>query len=122
MSPVLLVMQGVVAVVAVQTLVLLAGVAYLVHWLRCREAERRRRDRALRMALAAEIAELRTTVRAARAEAATYLEAVFTGVRQIVREADSRGSARPLDPDENRSEVVHLRDLTDSRRRPGSTG
>ena len=116
MTPILLVMQGVVLVGAVQTLALLVGVAWLVHWTRAREAERRDRDRALRIALAAEIAELKTLVRASRAETATYLEAVFTGVRALLRDEDEPPG------DEKRHEVVHLRDLAPRGRRPGSSG
>ena len=135
MSPVLLIMQGVVLVVAMQTLIALIGVAYLVHWMKVREAEQRQRDRALRAAIAADVAELRTTVRAARAEAATYLEAVFTGVRGLARNLDAAREASAQAPDsprelpqpepdetlrlEKREEVVHLRDLA-AKRRPVS--
>ena len=129
MSSLLPVIQGLVVGLAIQTAVLLFGAVYLVQRMRSQEAERRRRDRELRRALAAELAELRTTVRAARAEAATYLEAVFTGVRGLARNQEARPAAgedagRLEEPE---SELLHLRDIVapgraEARRRQGSGG
>jgi len=89
MSSSLLVLQAVVAFQAIQALALLLAVGYLSQRLRTEAVESRRRERAQMQDLAAELDQLRAIVRAARAESATYLEAVFSGVRGMARNLDA---------------------------------
>jgi uncharacterized membrane-anchored protein YhcB (DUF1043 family) len=89
MLPVLFALQGMIVVQAIQALALLLAVAYLAHRFSAEAAESRRRDREQVQAVAAELNALRATVKAARAESATYLEAVFSGVRGMARNLDA---------------------------------
>ena len=89
MAPVFDALQLIVVVQALQGLALLVGVLYLMRRLKAVTEEIVWRDRAQVQPLAGELCKLDATVRAARAEAATYLEAVFTGVRGISNNLDA---------------------------------
>jgi len=89
MLPVVDALQVVVAVQILQGVVLLGGIVYLARRLRSVAEDVTWRDRAQVQPLAGELSRLDATVRAARAEAATYLEAVFTGVQGISNNLDA---------------------------------
>ncbi len=89
MLPVVDVLQLVVAVQVLQGLALLVGILYLARRLKSVAEDITWRDRAQVQPLAGELSRLDATVRAARAETATYLEAVFTGVRGISSNLDA---------------------------------
>ena len=89
MAPVVDALQVVVAVQLLQGLALLVGMLYLVRRLKALTEDIMWRDRAQVQPLAGELCRLDATVRASRAEAATYLEAVFTGVRGLSNHLDA---------------------------------
>ena len=88
MSSVVLALQVVVAVQVLQGVALFLGLVWLSRRLRAATEEIAWRDRAQVQPLARGMSELESNVRGARAEAATYLEAVFSGVRGIIRGLD----------------------------------
>lgn len=89
MVPVVVALQVVVAVQILQGLALLGGIIYVARRLKAATEDIHWRDRAQVQPLARELSKLDATVRAARAEAATYLEAVFTGVRGLSSNLDA---------------------------------
>jgi hypothetical protein len=89
MLPVVVALQTVVVVQIVQAVALIVATIYLLRKLAAVEAERSKREQAQARALTAELSNLEATVRAARAETATYLEAVFTGVRGLAQNLDA---------------------------------
>jgi hypothetical protein len=89
MLPVVDALQVVVAVQVLQGMALLVGIIYLARRLKSVTEDITWRDRAQVQPLAGELCRLEATVRAARAESATYLEAVFTGVRGISNNLDA---------------------------------
>src|SRR5471030_397441 len=94
MLPVVLALQTVVVVQVLEAAALILGTLYLVRRLRAAEAEARRRDVAQARAMAAALSSLEGVVRAARADSATYLQAVFTGVQGLARNLDARSEER----------------------------
>jgi hypothetical protein len=89
MLPVVSALQVVVVVQALQTLALVAAVAYVIGRLKATVAETRLREEEREQATAAELKRMEATVRAARAEAATFLQSIFTGVQGIARNLDA---------------------------------
>jgi hypothetical protein len=108
MLPVVLALQTVVLVQVLETLALILGAIYLVRRLAAAEAESRRRDQAQARVLAAALSDLEVTVRAARADSATYLQAVFTGVQGLARNLDAarESSAQTLEELRRRAEPL----------------
>ena len=89
MPSVVLALEVVVAVQLLQGFALLLGFVFLARRLKTVTEDIVWRDRAQIQPIAAELARVDANVRAARAEAATYLEAVFTGVRGMSRNLDA---------------------------------
>src|SRR3954465_86243 len=89
MLPVVVALQTVVVVQIVEAVAVALGIVYLLRRIRTLEEERKRREQAAARALTAELSNLEATVRAARAETATYLEAVFSGVRGLALNLDA---------------------------------
>jgi hypothetical protein len=89
MASVVLALEVVVAVQLLQGLALLLGFLFFSRRLKVVTEEITWRDRAQIQPIATELSKLDASVRAARAEAATYLEAVFTGVRGMSRNLDA---------------------------------
>jgi hypothetical protein len=106
MLPVVLALQTVVVVQVLEAAALILGTLYLVRRLRAAEAEARRRDVAQARAMAAALSSLEGVVRAARADSATYLQAVFTGVQGLARNLDAarESSAQTLEELKRRAE------------------
>jgi len=96
----------VVVVQVLEAAALILGTLYLVRRLRAAEAEARRRDVAQARAMAAALSSLEGVVRAARADSATYLQAVFTGVQGLARNLDAarESSAQTLEELKRRAE------------------
>jgi hypothetical protein len=88
MASVVLALQVVVVVVALQGVALLLGFFWLERRLKLVTEEISWRDRDQVQPLARALSSLESTVRGGRAESASYLEAVFTGVRGISRNLD----------------------------------
>jgi uncharacterized membrane-anchored protein YhcB (DUF1043 family) len=82
-------LQMVVVVQIVQALALIVGTVYLVRRLAWAEAESQKRAQAQARGLAAEMSNLEATVRQARGETASYLEAVFTGIQGLALNLDA---------------------------------
>jgi hypothetical protein len=93
MAPVVVALQVVVAVQLLQGVALALAVVYLARRLKAVTEDITWRDRAQVQPIASELNKLGASVRAARAEAATYLEAVFTGVRGMSRNLDATRAA-----------------------------
>jgi hypothetical protein len=89
MLPVVVALQTVVVVQIVEAIALIAATIYLLRKLSAVEAERSKREQAQARALTAELSNLEATIRSTRAETATYLEAVFTGVRGLAQNLDA---------------------------------
>jgi hypothetical protein len=89
MLPVVVALQTVVVVQIVEAIALIAATIYLLRKLAAVEDERSKREQAQARALTAELSNLEATIRASRAETATYLEAVFTGVRGLAQNLDA---------------------------------
>jgi hypothetical protein len=89
MLPVVSALQMVVVVQILQAVALFVGTIYLVRRLAGAEAENQRRAQAQARGLAAEMSNLEATVRAARGETASYLEAVFTGIQGLALNLDA---------------------------------
>jgi hypothetical protein len=89
MAPLVVALQTMVAIQALQAVALVLAVVYLVRRLRFEAAQNRRHESAQLQLLAAGLAKLGVTVGAARAESATFLEAVFSGVRGMARNLDA---------------------------------
>jgi hypothetical protein len=107
MSPVFDALQVVVVVQVLQGLALLVGIVYLARRLKAVAEEIVWRDRAQVQPLAGELCKLDAAVRGARAEAATYLEAVFTGVRGISNNLDAARVTAAETLDELRRQPAH---------------
>lgn len=93
MPSVVLALEVVVAVQLLQGFALLLGFVFFARRLKAVTEDIIWRDRAQIQPIAAELSKVDATVRAARAEAATYLEAVFTGVRGVSRNLDATRAA-----------------------------
>jgi hypothetical protein len=100
-------LQVVVVVQVLQGLALLVGILYLTRRLKAVTEEIVWRDRAQVQPLAGELCKLDAAVHAARAEAATYLEAVFTGVRGISNNLDAARVTAAETLDEVRRQPAH---------------
>ncbi|HEX4383061.1 MAG TPA: hypothetical protein VH083_08940 [Myxococcales bacterium] len=89
MLPVVSALQIVVVVQVLQAVALIVGTVYLVKRLGWAEAESQKRAQAQARGLAAEMSNLEATVRSARGETASYLEAVFTGIQGLALNLDA---------------------------------
>jgi hypothetical protein len=89
MLPVVDALQVVVVLQALQGLVLLLAILYLARRLKLVTEEIVWRDRSQVQPLAEKLIRLDAAARAARAENATYLEAIFTGLRGMSRNLDA---------------------------------
>jgi Tfp pilus assembly protein PilV len=108
MLPVVLALQTVVVVQVLEAAALILGTIYLVRRLRAAEAEARRRDVAQARMMAVALSNLEVVVRAARADSATYLQAVFTGVQGLARNLDAarESSAQTLEELKRRAQAA----------------
>jgi hypothetical protein len=89
MLPVVSALQMVVVIQILQAVALIVATLYLVRRLAGAEAESQKRAQAQARGLAAEMSNLEATVRAARGETASYLEAVFTGIQGLALNLDA---------------------------------